>query len=89
MCNLGFMQFPDKCYTLHEIIAEGDKVVARWTLQATHEGDYMGIAATREQVAMSGVYIIRFVDDKQVEWWLEADFLGLMQQLGVVPQPRG
>jgi predicted ester cyclase len=33
------MQFPDRRYTLHDIIAEGDKVVARWTLQATHEDD--------------------------------------------------
>jgi steroid delta-isomerase-like uncharacterized protein len=77
--------FPDKRYTLHDIIAEGDKVVARWTLRATHKGEYMGVPATNKQVAISGIYIIRLVEGKQVEWWLEADFLGLMQQLGAIP----
>lgn len=77
--------FPDKRYTVNDIIAEGDKVVARWTLKATHKGEYMGIPATNKQVDFSGIYIIRFVDGNQVEWWLEANFLGLMQQLGVIP----
>ena len=77
--------FPDKRYTIHDIIAEGDKVVARWTLQATHKGDYMGIPATNKQITLNGIYIIRMDDGKQVEWWLEADFLSLMQQLGVIP----
>ena len=77
--------FPDKRYTIHDIIAEGEKVVARWTLQATHKGDYMGIPATNKQITLNGIYIIRMEDGKQAEWWLEADFLSLMQQLGVIP----
>ena len=77
--------FPDKRYTIQDIIAEGDKVVARWTLQGTHKGDYMGIPATNKQISLSGIYIIRMDEGKQVEWWLEADFLSLMQQLGVIP----
>lgn len=77
--------FPDKRYTIHDMVAEGDKVVARWALEATHKGDYMGIPATNKQIALTGIYIIRLEDGKQVEWWLEADFLGLMQQLGVIP----
>jgi steroid delta-isomerase-like uncharacterized protein len=77
--------FPDKRYTINDLIAEGDKVVARWTLQATHKGDYMGIPATNKQVTITGTYVIRIADGKQIEWWLEADFLGLMQQLGVIP----
>ena len=77
--------FPDKRYRVDDLIAEGDKVVARWTLQATHIGDYMGIPATNKQISFTGIYIIRFENGKQIEWWLEADFLSLMQQLGVIP----
>ncbi len=77
--------FPDKRYTIHDLIAEGDKVVARWSLSATHKGDYMGIPATNKQVTITGTYVIRIADGKQIEWWLEGDFLGLMQQLGAIP----
>jgi len=84
MAMLG-VTFPDKRYIIHDIIAEGDKVVARFTLQATHKGEFMGIPATNKQVAFTGVYIIRFANGSQAEWWLEADFLGLMQQLGAIP----
>jgi steroid delta-isomerase-like uncharacterized protein len=80
--------FPDKRYTVHDLVAEGDKVVARWTMEATHKGDYMGIPATNKVITLTGVYIIRFEDGKQAEWWLEADSIGLMQQLGVIP-PAG
>jgi len=77
--------FPDKRYAIHDVIQEGDKVVARWTLHATHKGDYMGIPATNKQITLNGIYIIRMDNGKQVEWWLEADFLSLMQQLGAIP----
>ena len=77
--------FPDKRYTTHDIVQEGEKIVARWTLRATHKGDYMGIPATNKQITLSGIYIIRMHDGKQIEWWLEADFLSLMQQLGAIP----
>jgi len=79
--------FPDKRYTIHDLIAEGDKVVTRWTFRATHKGEYMGIPATNKQVAFTGVYITRFADGKQAEWWLEADFVSLMQHLGAIPSP--
>ncbi len=75
--------FPDKRYTVHDLVAEGDKVVARWTFTATHKGEYMGIPATNKKVSFTGIYIIRFADGKQAEWWLEADIAGLMQQLSV------
>jgi len=86
MAMLG-AAFPDKRYTIHDMIAEGDKVVSRWTLRATHKGEFMGIPATNKQVAFTGVYIMRMADGSNVEWWLEADFLSLMQQLGAIPTP--
>lgn len=77
--------FPDKHYTVHDLTAEGDKVVARFTMQGTHKGDYMGIPPTNKRVALNGIYIIRIENGKQVEWWLEGDFINMMQQLGVIP----
>ena len=77
--------FPDKHYTVHDLIAEGDKVVARFTMQGAHKGDYMGIPPTNKRVTLNGIYIIRIENGKQVEWWLEGDFISMMQQLGVIP----
>jgi predicted ester cyclase len=65
------------------LIAEGDKVVARWSAQGTHQGTFMGIPPTNNQVQFSGIEIIRVVSDKAVEEWEELDRLGLMAQLGV------
>jgi len=48
----------------------------------------MGIPPTGKQVTMTGITILRFAGGKCVERWSEADFLGLLQQLGVVP-PMG
>lgn len=77
--------FPDKHYKIHDLIAEDDKVVARWTMSGTHKGEYMGIPATNKHIELNGIYIIRLLDGKQAEWWLEADMLGLMQQLEAIP----
>lgn len=68
-------------------IAEGDLVVTRWSSQTTHSGDLMGIPATGKRVSVTGIGINRIVDGKIVESWSEADMMGLMQQLGVVPAP--
>jgi predicted ester cyclase len=67
------------------MVAEGDKVVARFSLRATHKGDYMGIPATNRPVHLTGTCVIRMEGCKPGEWWLEADFLGLLQQLGAIP----
>ena len=79
--------FPDLHFTVEDLIAEGDKVVARATLSGTQQGTFMGVPATGKRVTITGIDINRFVGGKSVEHWLEADFLGLMQQLGVIPAP--
>jgi predicted ester cyclase len=79
--------FPDGKITVDDLIAEGDRVVARWTLRGTHRGEFMGIAATGKQVSMSGIEIDRFAGDKAVEHWEQADIMSLMQQLGAIPGP--
>ena len=79
--------FPDGKITVDDLIAGGDRVVARWTLRGTHRGEFMGIAATGKQVSMSGIEIDRFAGDKAVEHWEQADIMSLMQQLGAIPGP--
>jgi steroid delta-isomerase-like uncharacterized protein len=78
--------FPDFRLTAEDIIAEGETAVVRWSCRGTHKGDLGGIAPTGKQFTISGVSIARFSNGKMVEGWVNWDALGLMQQLGVVPQ---
>ena len=78
--------FPDIRISVVDLIAEGDKLVIRWSWNGTHEGEFMGIPPTNKLVTKSGITIIRIVGGKVVERWDESDNLGLMQQLGVIPQ---
>jgi steroid delta-isomerase-like uncharacterized protein len=78
--------FPDLRLTIEDIIAEGDSVVARWSGKGTHKGDLNGIAPTEKQFSISGVTIARFAGGKMTEGWINWDALGLMQQLGVIPE---
>jgi steroid delta-isomerase-like uncharacterized protein len=78
--------FPDLRLTIEDIIAEGETVMARWSCRGTHKGDLSGIAPTGKQFTISGVTIARLVNGKLVEGWVNWDALGIMQQLGVVPE---
>ena len=82
-----FEAFPDLNVTVEDEIAEGDKVVTRWTIRGTHQGELMGIAPTEKQIELRGITIHRFEGDKIVEEWERYDNLGMMQQLGVVGEP--
>ena len=77
--------FPDIRVVVEDQVAEGDKVVSRWTANGTHTGDLMGIPPTGRRVEISGVTINRFSGGKIAEDWYQSDDLGMMQQLGVVP----
>ncbi len=77
--------FPDIHYETEEIIAEGDKVVARTTMSGTHRGPFFGIAPTGRRVVQEQIHILRFKDGKAVEHRAVRDDLGLMRQLGVIP----
>jgi steroid delta-isomerase-like uncharacterized protein len=79
--------FPDLRLMIEDIIAEGETVVARWSCRGTHKGDLNGVAPTGKQFTISGVSIARFSGGKMAEGWINWDALGLMQQLGVVPEP--
>jgi predicted ester cyclase len=76
--------FPDARYTVEDQLAEGEKVLTRWSCIDTHKGELMGIAPTGKPVRVSGMLTDRIVDGKIVEEWSEWDALGTMQQMGVV-----
>ena len=77
--------FPDLRVTVEDMVAEGDKVVTRWTMHGTHEGALRGIPATGKQGSVKGITIKRIAGGRVVEEWPLIDMLGMMQQLGVVP----
>jgi len=79
--------FPDRHFTVEDLIAEGDRVAARVTMSGTQHGAFMGVPPTGKHVTITGLDINRFVGGKSVEHWVEMDTLGLMQQLGVIPAP--
>jgi predicted ester cyclase len=79
--------FPDLHFTVEDMIAEGDKLVARLTCRGTQQGAFMGIPPTGKHVTVTAIDISRFAGGKSVEHWLEMDTLGMMQQLGVIPAP--
>ena len=79
--------FPDNHMTIDDMIAEGDKVVIRYTLTGTHKGEYMGIPPTNKKATGWVIEIDRYAGGKFVEGWERLDSLGFMQQLGVIPTP--
>lgn len=80
--------FPDLHFTIEDQIADGDRVVTRWTASGTHNGEFQGIPPTGRTVRITGIDIDRFAGGKVVECWPEANELGLLQQLGVLPAPE-
>ena len=79
--------FPDRRITHEDTIAEGDKVLIRWALSGTQEGEVQGIPPTGRPVTLTGFDLFRIEGGKIAEMWQEADRLGMMQQLGVIPEP--
>jgi steroid delta-isomerase-like uncharacterized protein len=80
--------FPDLSCTIEVQVAEGDKVVSRWTLRGTHRGEFFGVAPTGNRVEFSGIQIDRFDEsEKIVEETAEFDLLGAMRQMGAIPDP--
>ncbi|MBW4577617.1 MAG: ester cyclase [Aphanothece sp. CMT-3BRIN-NPC111] len=71
-------------HTIDEQIAEGDKVVTRWTVNGTHQGEFQGVAPTGKAIRYSGVSIFRFADGKIAEVWSSFDELGLLEQIGAI-----
>ncbi len=77
--------FPDLRSTVDDIVSERDKLVLRWTIQGTHTGEFLGVAATGNEMTLQLTEIFRFADGQLVEAWDQYDRLGLMQQIGALP----
>jgi steroid delta-isomerase-like uncharacterized protein len=80
--------FPDLEMKIEEQIAEGDFVCTRWVAVGTHEGDLPGLPATGKKSTVTGIGIDRVEDGKIAEAWGNWDTLGMMQQLGAIPEPQ-
>ena len=80
--------FPDSHHTIEDLIAEGDKVVTRFTWRGTHRGEFMGVAPTGRRVVVGGIWVHRLAGGRIVEGreWGQFDWLGLLRQLGAVPE---
>lgn len=77
--------FPDAHIEVQDIFAAGDKVVCRFVMHGSHQGDFMGVPPTGKPIALPGITILRFAEGKCVERWSQADFLIVMQQIGALP----
>ena len=80
--------FPDLTFTIDDHVAEGDKVVTRWTIRGTHRGELNGIPPTGKPVVIPGISVIRVADGKVVERWGISDRLSVAQQIGAIPNPE-
>ena len=71
---------------VQQTVAEGDRISAMFSLRGIHNGEFMGIPATGNEMELAGQTILRFDEQARiVERWQTADMLGLLQQLGVAP----
>lgn len=84
--------FPDLRFTFDDVITSEDRAVFRWTAHGTHQGEMVNpagrIPPTGAPVSFTGISVVRTVDGLAREYWAETDSMGLMQQLGMVPQPK-
>jgi predicted ester cyclase len=79
--------FPDLQNTTEDMVAEGDKVVVRFGARGTHQGETEAFGSpTGKRMDMTGITIKRLSDGKIVEAWTNFDALGMMQQLGLIPE---
>ena len=78
--------FPDIRFTADVVVASADRAAVRWTGRGTHQGEFQGLAPTGLPVVFTGINVYRIACGQIVEGWSEPDALGLLQQLGVVPE---
>jgi steroid delta-isomerase-like uncharacterized protein len=77
---------PDLQCTVEDVVAEGDKVAARWISRGTHKGDFMGIAPTGKQVTFRGIQEFRISNGRIEEEWAAFNTVGALQEIGALPR---
>src|SRR5687768_17180069 len=78
--------FSEQRYEVHHVIGEADTVVIDATMHGRHTGSFLGIPPTGREVALRSIHVVRYRDGREIETWALSDRLGLMQQLGVIPE---
>ena len=76
--------FPDLAFTIEDMVAEGNRVAVRWTMQSLHEGEGLGLPATDRPVTVAGSNFFHIVDGKIEEDWVTLDTLRLVNDLGLL-----
>jgi steroid delta-isomerase-like uncharacterized protein len=84
MAQMSIDAFSDFQVTVEDQIAEGDKVVTRWSARGTHHGNFAGIPPTGKQVTVTAIHIHQIVDGRIAALWEEFDMFGLQKQLGLI-----
>ena len=84
--QMFFDSFPDLKVSINQIVAEGDLVSAAMTTEGTQTGVFMGIPASDKKISITEMHMVRVADGKVVEHWGVTDAMGMMQQLGVMPE---
>jgi steroid delta-isomerase-like uncharacterized protein len=77
--------FPDLRATIHDQIAEGDRVATRKTFRGTHRGEFLGISPTGRAVTFDAIDVVRLEKGRIAEHWNVVDLMGLLQQIGMAP----
>jgi steroid delta-isomerase-like uncharacterized protein len=85
MATMYRTAFPDLRLTHEDTVAAGDKVVIRWTVVGTHQGDFQGIPPSGRRISITGIDIFRVAGGKLTELWSNVDQLGMLQQIGAIP----
>jgi steroid delta-isomerase-like uncharacterized protein len=84
--NLYRGAFTNAHISVEDQLAEGDGVVTRWTGSGTHQGEFMGVPPSGNQVTVTGITINRISGGKIAESWTNYDALGMLQQIGAIPE---
>lgn len=83
--TIFYEAFPNIWSHVEDVLAEGDRVVVRWTGGGTHQGSFFGLPPTGRSGSTTGIHIFRVAGDRIVEHWGNSDDLGMMQKIGVIP----
>jgi steroid delta-isomerase-like uncharacterized protein len=86
-CGGWYAGFPDLVHDIQESVCEDDRVVLRIIVRATHQGDFMGLPATGRTIAVHSAGIGYIRDGRVAKLWALPDVMGMMQQLGAIPEP--
>ncbi len=82
-----FTGIPDLKIIVHDLRVDGDMVTKRWVAKGTHKGEFLGVPASGNPIAVEGITVYRVQDGKLAECWEVMDTFTLMSQLGAVPAP--